>query len=128
MLLSSQQSPDIQNEQDTLEDEESDEEEAGGVEKEVVTPAGPIIAVVKTDIDKGVFRGNAFAGELGNTYSKDAVEILMDLSDMTIGETVTEKIENMVWPCRESKEPCTPEEFFKSKGYEAAFLQGKKTE
>lgn len=91
-------------------------------------PGGATINVQATDIAKGVFRGKAFAGELSNQYSSDAVEVLMDNNDMTIGENVSEKIENLVWPCRESKDPCKPEDFFRTKGYEAAFLEGKRTE
>lgn len=113
MILSSAQAPAI-SDQETQDDEESDDQEEAATE---TNPANQnTINVEKTDIAKGAFRGKAFSGELSNQYSKDAVELLMDLNDMTIGENISEKIENMVWPCRELKDPCTPADFFKSKG------------
>jgi len=113
MILSSAQAPAISDEE-TQDDEESDDQEEAATETDPATQN--TINVEKTDIAKGVFRGKAFSGELSNQYSKDAVELLMDLNDMTIGENISEKIENMVWPCRELKDPCTPADFFKSKG------------
>lgn len=124
MILSSAQAPAVSDEE-TVDDEESDQEDAQ-TETDPVTAA--TVNVVATDIAKGVFRGKAFSGELSNQYSKDAQELLMDTTTISIGENISEILENMVWPCKEKKDPCTPTEFFKSKGYDPTFLQGKKTE
>ena len=115
MILSSAQAPDLSKDEETANDEESDQEEAEA-DPENPQPAGTTISVEKTDITKGVFKDKAFAGELSNQYSKDAVDVMMDGNDLTIGENVSEKIENLVWPCKDAKDPCKPAEFFMTKG------------
>lgn len=45
-----------------------------------------------------------------------------------MGEFVSEKMENIVWPCKESKELCKAKEFNESKGYGLDFKQPKMTE
>ena len=117
MILSSGQTPDLSKDKETANDEESDQAEEGEADEATATqPGGAAINVEKTDIAKGVFRGKAFAGELSNQYSREAVEVLMDANDMTIGENVSEKVENLVWPCRASQDPCKPADFFVTRG------------
>jgi len=45
-----------------------------------------------------------------------------------MGEYVTEQIENLVWPCRLSKELCKSKQFFESNGYPLDFKQSKQTQ
>lgn len=102
----------------TIEGGGDDEDGEDGAEA-----AGPA-----TDIAKGVFSVKAFSGELGATGDKLSVNISMDAGEITIGETITEKFDNMVWPCKASVNLCKVSEFFETKGYDANFLAAKKKE
>mmetsp|Transcript_43795 Transcript_43795/g.95601 ORF Transcript_43795/g.95601 Transcript_43795/m.95601 type:complete len:171 (+) Transcript_43795:3204-3716(+) len=81
-----------------------------------------------TDISKGQFGAKGFLSELGSQAPKDKVDISVDSTDLTLGEDISEKFSNMVWPCKESINLCKPAEFFETKGFSKTFLAAKKTE
>lgn len=71
---------------------------------------------LKTDLTKGIFITKAYISELGTTTPKDKVAVSIDPASINMGEYVSEKMENIVWPCKESKELCKSKEFNESKG------------
>jgi len=71
-----------------------------------------------TDITKGMFSSTAFAAELGVDGPKGKVKVKLNSKEILIGDEIAEQFENMVWPCRDVREMCTPDEFFSSKGFE----------
>jgi len=76
----------------------------------------------KTDIEKGLFSVIAFAGELNVDAPLKKVSVKLDSQEIIVGDEISEKFENMVWPCRDKRELCSPEEFFTSKGYEKEMI------
>lgn len=72
----------------------------------------------KTDLTKGIFGLEAFAAELGVDGPKLKVKVKLDSKEIVIGDEIAEHFDNMVWPCRDVREMCTPDEFFSSKGFE----------
>lgn len=81
-----------------------------------------------TDLSKGMFVAKVFACELGTQASKDKVDVKLDSNEIAIGENLSEKFADMVWPCKDSQNLCKVSEFFETKGFDANFLQQKKKE
>jgi len=74
--------------------------------------------VEKIDLSKGIFIAKGYAAELGVDGSRDKVDITMDPKMINIGDDVQEKFENMVWPCKNQRDICSPQDFFETKGFE----------
>jgi len=72
----------------------------------------------KTDLSKGIFVAKGFAAELGVDGSNEKVDITMDPKMITIGDDIQESFDNLVWPCKDQRDICTPAEFFETKGFE----------
>lgn len=79
---------------------------------------------IKTDSSKAMFTVEAYSGELGVSVSMVAVTVTVDTKEFKVGEAISESIGNMVWPCRNKVNPCTPDEFFAADGYSAEFKAG----
>ena len=96
----------------------SDELEEGDEDSDIEEGANNVAAA--TDVSKGIFVSQVFSGELGVNVSMIPLKMIVDKISISVGEKVTESLENMVWPCREKQNTCNPEEFFKSMGSKAA--------
>lgn len=102
---------------------------AGAGEEAVPTPENEDDAFSEcSDVSKGMFVGKGFAGELGVNASKTEVTVKVTPKDITIDNTTTEDLSKLVWPCKDQREPCDVAKFTQTKGYDPAFVAGKKGE